>query len=66
MPLTHEQIASHLGVRRAGITDAATALRDKDMICYSRGLIHILNRQRLEAAACECYQTLSQPVGRAL
>lgn len=56
--LTHEQIASHLGARRAGITIAATALRDQGVLCYSRGIMRILDRRGLEANACECYSLL--------
>jgi CRP-like cAMP-binding protein len=58
LPLTHEQMARHLGVRRAGVTTIAHDLRDKDVISYSRGRIRILDRQAMEATACECYQTL--------
>ena len=60
LPLTHEQIARHLGSRRAGITEAATALRDGRLISSSRGRIHIIDRQGLEMAACECYHALGQ------
>jgi CRP-like cAMP-binding protein len=60
LPLTHEQIARHLGTRRAGITSAANALRDGQIVSYSRGQIRIIDRQGLEMAACECYRTLSQ------
>jgi CRP-like cAMP-binding protein len=60
LPLTHEQIARHLGTRRASITDAANALRDAGIIRYNRGQIHIANRQGLELSACECYRTLSR------
>jgi CRP-like cAMP-binding protein len=60
LPLTHEKIARHLGTRRAGITDAAIALRDREIITYSRGQIRILDRPMLEMSACECYRTLSQ------
>jgi CRP-like cAMP-binding protein len=62
LPLTHEEIAHHLGARRAGVTTSCTALRDIGAISYRRGMIHILDRQRLEAAACECYQALRQIV----
>ncbi|HEX8145474.1 MAG TPA: Crp/Fnr family transcriptional regulator [Pyrinomonadaceae bacterium] len=64
--LTHELIASSLGVRRAGITEHANALRDGNIISYSRGLVRVLDRQRLEAAACECYQMLGQPTAHVL
>jgi CRP-like cAMP-binding protein len=60
LPLTHEKIASHLGARRAGITEAAIALRDREIITYSRGQIHIKDRAGLEQSACECYRTLSR------
>lgn len=59
LPLTHEKIARHLGTRRAGITEAAGALRDRGVIAYGRGQIHITDRPGLEALACECYRTLS-------
>jgi CRP-like cAMP-binding protein len=58
--LTHEQIAHHLGTRRAGITNAATALRDAQIISYNRGQISILNREALLGTACECYRALTQ------
>jgi CRP-like cAMP-binding protein len=64
LQLTHELIASHLGVRRASITVSANALRDVDVISYSRGQVRVLDRQRLEAATCECYQMMVQPAGR--
>jgi CRP-like cAMP-binding protein len=60
IPLTHEQIARHLGTRRAGITNAATALRDAQIISYSRGQISILNREALLGTACECYRALNR------
>jgi CRP-like cAMP-binding protein len=60
LPLTHEQISSHLGTRRAGITGVATSLRDKKIISYSRGQLRIIDRQSLETSACECYRTLNR------
>jgi CRP-like cAMP-binding protein len=58
--LTHEQIAHYLGARRAGITNACNALREKGAIDYHRGTIRILDRQVLEGAACGCYTTFRQ------
>lgn len=66
LPLTHEQIAQHLGTRRAGITAAATSLRDKQIISYGRGHLQIIDRQALEAVTCECYRTLAQQVPKLL
>src|ERR1043165_3644877 len=60
LPLTQEQIARHLGTRRSGITEAAILLRDRQIINYSRGQIHITDRPGLEMAACECYRTLKR------
>ena len=54
--LTHDFLAHMLGVRRGGVTHAAEDLRRDKLIEYRRGNIRILDRKRLEGAACTCYR----------
>jgi CRP-like cAMP-binding protein len=64
--MTQELVASMLGVRREGITDAAGKLRDDGFIRYRRGHISVLGRAGLEARACECYAVVKKEIGRLL
>jgi CRP-like cAMP-binding protein len=59
--LTHEFLSQMLGSRRASVTDAAGALQGLGAIRYRRGAVEILDREQLEASACECY-AISQEV----
>lgn len=56
--VTHETLASLLGVRREGITEAARRLQDAGAISYSRGCIRLKQRDALEQRTCECYGLL--------
>jgi CRP-like cAMP-binding protein len=53
--ITHEFLSYMLGVRRVGITNAATLLQRAGLIDYQRGEIRVIDRAGLEAAACGCY-----------
>src|SRR6185436_3390259 len=55
LTMTQELVASMLGVRREGITQAAGNLQRDGLIRYRRGHIAVLGRAGLEARACECY-----------
>lgn len=54
--LTHEFLALMLGGQRAGVSMAAHRLKEAGLIAYVRSVITILDREGLEAAACECYR----------
>ena len=55
LPLTHEFLSLMLGVRRAGVTEALHALRERGLISYGRGQITVKDRKGLERAAGEAY-----------
>lgn len=57
--VTQETISAMLGVRREGVNLAASLLRGRNLIRYSRGHLTILDRRGLQAAACECFQSAS-------
>lgn len=64
LQLTHELISLTLGVRRAGVSVAANEFKGAGLIAYTRGRIQVLDRQRLEATACECYRNVKNEYDR--
>ena len=64
--VTHEFLAFMLGVRRVGVTKAATALHRRQLISYSRGDVTIHDVDGLEAASCNCYQADKEAYARTL
>jgi CRP-like cAMP-binding protein len=56
-PLTQEFVAIMLGTARPTVTIVAGALQKAGLITYHRGQLTIVDRERLEAASCECYRT---------
>ena len=64
--MTQELVASMLGVRREGITEAAGKLQQAGVIRYRRGHISVLERAGLERRACECYAVVKREMDRLL
>jgi len=66
LTMTQELIASMLGVRREGITEAAGHLQQAGCIRYRRGHITVLDRSGLESRVCECYAVVKNEHDRLL
>lgn len=64
--LTQEFLSQMLGVQRSTVTVAAGELQRAGFIGYSRGRIHILDRQGLAQRACECYSIVNASYRRVL
>jgi len=64
--LTHDYLAIMMGVRRAGVTEAAGKAQEAGLISYRRGHITVTDRKGLEACACECYQRMKDEYVRVL
>ncbi|MCR8916035.1 Crp/Fnr family transcriptional regulator [Marinobacter panjinensis] len=66
LQMTHEFIASMLGVRREGVTEAAGKLQKLGVITCGRGRIDVLDRAKLEDLCCECYAVVKNETDRLL
>ncbi len=60
LAITHDFIATMLGTGRPTVSLAAGVLQRKGLIEYTRGAVKIVNRKKLEDAACECYGVIQQ------
>lgn len=59
-PMRHEYLAYMLGVHRPSVSIAARALKDASLIDYERGRLQVLDVEKLEAGACECYAVIEK------
>jgi len=66
LTMTQELISNMLGVRREGVTGAAGRLQSVGAIQYTRGIITILDRPKLENICCECYRAVKTETDRLL
>ena len=64
--VTHEFLASLLGVRRASVTVIMGALQGDGVIHYHRGQVSVLDRPKLEAASCSCHGVTRSELDRLL
>jgi CRP-like cAMP-binding protein len=58
--ITHDFLATMLGTDRPSVSLAARSLQNRKIIEYTHGAVKVLNRKKLEGAACECYSTIQQ------
>jgi CRP-like cAMP-binding protein len=63
---THKEIASLLGVRREGVSEAASNLQEAGLIRYSRGHVEVLDRAGVERRGCECLSVIQKEYARLL
>jgi CRP-like cAMP-binding protein len=64
LPLTQEFLALMLGVRRAGVTEAALTLQADGYITYKRGHVKIIDHEGLKEASCLCYEIMKAEFNR--
>lgn len=60
MPLTQEFLGQMLGARRSSVSVAASVLQKAGMITYTRGNVTLLDKDKLEDAACDCYSIIQR------
>ena len=62
--LTQQYLATMLGVQRTTVTEALRQLAAAGLISRGRGRIRLLDRERLEAQVCECYEAVRANLGQ--
>jgi hypothetical protein len=58
VPLTQEFLSEMLGVRRTSVTEVAVKMQNAGAITYARGIIKIVDLEKLKNISCGCYETL--------
>jgi CRP-like cAMP-binding protein len=64
--LTQEFLSQMLGVRRASVSEVASAFQGEGLISYRRGNLRIADRTGLEAVTCECHGVITKEFERLL
>ena len=55
---THDFVAQMVGTQRPSVTLAASTMRAAGLIDYARGRLEIVDREGVQAIACECYDVI--------
>ena len=66
LPMTQDFLSVMLGVRRSGVSVAASTLQAGGLIRVLRGQIMIQDHAGLAGAACDCYRMIQQNRDRIL
>ena len=59
LPITHDQLAIILGIRRSSVTETLIHFEERKLLCKMRGVVQITDRRQLENTACDCYRIMS-------
>jgi CRP-like cAMP-binding protein len=65
-PMTQQDLSDMLGVQRTSVTAVSSKLQAQRLISYRRGVVEVLDREGLERAACECYESVERHFARLL
>jgi CRP-like cAMP-binding protein len=59
LPVTHDLLATMLGVRRPGVSESLAGLEASGILAKSRGMLKVVNAEALKGQACECHRIIS-------